>query len=173
MPNTEIISIHNCRPQAQLIDDLLDVSRIITGKLRLDIRPVDPTSIIDAAIDAVSPAAEAKGVRIQKGSRTVPCLWGLRPPFGIIPTAPCETNYPLWQSNLILAFSLITPNKAKEPPRKEALSAGDYSSLQISLSIATLPERARLPISIQLMPSGARQDCWTQQTAILEISSEA
>jgi PAS domain S-box-containing protein len=56
----------NARSQAQLIDDLLDVSRIITGKLRLDIRPVDPTSFIDAAIDAVSPAAEAKGVRIQK-----------------------------------------------------------------------------------------------------------
>ena len=56
----------NARSQAQLIDDLLDVSRIITGKLRLDVRPVDPASFIDAAIDAVSPAAKAKGVRIQK-----------------------------------------------------------------------------------------------------------
>jgi PAS domain S-box-containing protein len=56
----------NARSQAQLIDDLLDVSRIITGKLRLDVRPVDPTSFIEAAIDALRPAAEAKGVRIQK-----------------------------------------------------------------------------------------------------------
>jgi PAS domain S-box-containing protein len=56
----------NARAQAQLIDDLLDVSRIITGKLRMDVRPIDPNGFIEAAIDAVSPAAEAKGVRVQK-----------------------------------------------------------------------------------------------------------
>jgi PAS domain S-box-containing protein len=56
----------NARAQAQLIDDLLDVSRIITGKLRMDVRPVDPNGFIEAAIDAVKPAAEAKGVRVQK-----------------------------------------------------------------------------------------------------------
>lgn len=56
----------NARSQAQLIDDLLDVSRIITGKLRLDVRPIDPAAFIEMAIDAVRPAAEAKGVRIQK-----------------------------------------------------------------------------------------------------------
>ena len=56
----------NARSQAQLIDDLLDVSRIITGKLRIDIRPVTPNSFIESAIEAVAPAAEAKGVRIQR-----------------------------------------------------------------------------------------------------------
>jgi PAS domain S-box-containing protein len=56
----------NARAQAQLIDDLLDVSRIITGKLRIDVRPVDPNSFIEAAIEAVRPAAEAKGVRVQR-----------------------------------------------------------------------------------------------------------
>jgi PAS domain S-box-containing protein len=56
----------NARAQAQLIDDLLDVSRIITGKLRLDVRPVDPNSFIETAVEAVRPAAEAKGVRVQK-----------------------------------------------------------------------------------------------------------
>lgn len=56
----------NARAQAQLIDDLLDVSRIITGKLRMDVRPADPNLFIEAAIDAVKPAAEAKGVRLQK-----------------------------------------------------------------------------------------------------------
>src|ERR1051326_1351656 len=54
----------NARSQAQLIDDLLDVSRVITGKLRLDVRPVDPGSFIESAIEAVRPAAEAKGVRV-------------------------------------------------------------------------------------------------------------
>jgi CheY-like chemotaxis protein/two-component sensor histidine kinase len=61
----EIIE-RNARTQAQLIDDLLDVSRIITGKLRLDVRPVDPNSFIESAIEAVRPAAEAKGVHVQK-----------------------------------------------------------------------------------------------------------
>ncbi|HEX8336655.1 MAG TPA: ATP-binding protein, partial [Pyrinomonadaceae bacterium] len=56
----------NARAQAQLIEDLLDVSRIITGKLRVDVRPVDPNSFIEAAIEAVRPAAEAKGVRVQR-----------------------------------------------------------------------------------------------------------
>ena len=56
----------NARAQAQLIDDLLDVSRIVTGKLRIDVRPVDPNNFIEAAIEAVRPAAEAKGVRLQK-----------------------------------------------------------------------------------------------------------
>jgi PAS domain S-box-containing protein len=56
----------NARTQAQLIEDLLDVSRIITGKLRIDVRPIDPNSFIEAAVEAVRPAAEAKGVRVQK-----------------------------------------------------------------------------------------------------------
>jgi PAS domain S-box-containing protein len=56
----------NARAQAQLIDDLLDVSRIITGKLRLDMRAVNPNSFIDSAVEAVRPGAESKGVRIQK-----------------------------------------------------------------------------------------------------------
>jgi PAS domain S-box-containing protein len=56
----------NARSQAQLIDDLLDVSRIITGKLRLDVRAVDPNFFIESAIEAVRPAAEAKAIRVQK-----------------------------------------------------------------------------------------------------------
>ncbi len=56
----------NARSQAQLIDDLLDVSRIITGKLRLDVRQVDPVSFIESAIEALRPAADAKSIRILK-----------------------------------------------------------------------------------------------------------
>src|ERR671926_240302 len=56
----------NARAQAQLIDDLLDVSRIVTGKLRIDVRPVDTNTFIEAAVEALRPAAEAKGVRLQK-----------------------------------------------------------------------------------------------------------
>jgi PAS domain S-box-containing protein len=55
----------NAKSQAQLVSDLLDVSRIISGKLRLDIRTVDLISIINAAIDSIRPAADAKGIRLQ------------------------------------------------------------------------------------------------------------
>jgi signal transduction histidine kinase len=54
----------NSRAQAQLIADLLDVSRIITGKLRLDFKPVELARIIDAALDSVRPAADAKAIQI-------------------------------------------------------------------------------------------------------------
>lgn len=55
----------NARAQNQLIDDLLDVSRIITGKLRLNVRPVVLVVVIESAIDSIRPAAEAKNIRIQ------------------------------------------------------------------------------------------------------------
>jgi PAS domain S-box-containing protein len=54
----------NVRTQAQLIDDLLDMSRIESGKLTLDIQRVDLPTLIAAAMDSVRPAAEGKGVRL-------------------------------------------------------------------------------------------------------------
>ncbi len=54
----------NAETQARLIDDLLDVSRIITGKLRLEVRRVDPVGVVEAALDTVRPAADAKRIRI-------------------------------------------------------------------------------------------------------------
>jgi len=59
----EIIE-RNARSQNQLIEDLLDISRIISGKLRLQIRPVELTSVINAAIDSVRLAAEAKSIQL-------------------------------------------------------------------------------------------------------------
>jgi PAS domain S-box-containing protein len=55
----------NARAQAQLVDDLLDVSRIVTGKLRLDVRPADLREVIEAAVDSVRTAADAKGIRLE------------------------------------------------------------------------------------------------------------
>lgn len=54
----------SARVQAQLIDDLLDVSRITAGKMRIDPRPLELGPIIRAAVDAVTPAADAKGVKL-------------------------------------------------------------------------------------------------------------
>ncbi|HKZ79292.1 MAG TPA: PAS domain S-box protein [Pyrinomonadaceae bacterium] len=54
----------NTKTQAQIIDDILEVSRIITGKLRLNLRQINPATAIEAAIDAVRPAVEAKGISL-------------------------------------------------------------------------------------------------------------
>ena len=56
----------NARVQTQLIEDLLDMSRIASGKVRLDIQSVQPISAIEAAIETVRPAAEVKGIRLEK-----------------------------------------------------------------------------------------------------------
>ena len=55
----------NAKSQSQLVSDLLDVSRIISGKLRLDVRTVDLLYIVNAAIDSIRPAADAKSIRLQ------------------------------------------------------------------------------------------------------------
>src|SRR5205085_70653 len=54
----------NAKAQAELIEDMLDVSRIITGRLRLDLQPVRLCEAVEAALDSVRPTADAKGVRI-------------------------------------------------------------------------------------------------------------
>jgi signal transduction histidine kinase/ActR/RegA family two-component response regulator len=54
----------NATAQAQLIEDLLDISRIVAGRLRLEVTQVDLVSVIRAAIDAVKPAADAKQILI-------------------------------------------------------------------------------------------------------------
>ncbi|HVF90010.1 MAG TPA: PAS domain S-box protein, partial [Blastocatellia bacterium] len=54
----------NAKAQAQIIEDILDVSRIVTGRLRLDVRPIDLSGVIESAVNSIRPAAEAKGIRI-------------------------------------------------------------------------------------------------------------
>jgi PAS domain S-box-containing protein len=55
----------NARAQAKLIDDLLDLSRIMTGKLRLDLHQVSCAGVVEAAVDSAKPAADAKGIRLK------------------------------------------------------------------------------------------------------------
>ena len=54
----------NTKAQVQLIDDVLDVSRIVSGKLRVDIFPCDLTDVINAGVTTVRPAAEARGITL-------------------------------------------------------------------------------------------------------------
>ena len=79
--------VRNAIAQNQIIDDLLDVSRIITGQLRLDVDHVDINQIVSAAIDVVRPAAEAKGLTLQ---------WLLNPEAGIIKGDAGRLQQILW-----------------------------------------------------------------------------
>ena len=102
----------NARAQAQLIDDLLDVSRIVTGKLRMDVRPSDPNSFIDAAVEAVRPAAEAKGVRVQKVMDTGTVA---------IPGDPVRLQQVVW--NLLSNAIKFTPRGGRVQIRSERVNS--------------------------------------------------
>ena len=55
----------NARVQTKIIEDLLDMSRIISGKVRLDVQRIDLAPVLEAAIETMRPAADAKGIRLQ------------------------------------------------------------------------------------------------------------
>jgi signal transduction histidine kinase/ActR/RegA family two-component response regulator len=56
----------NAQVQARLVEDLLEVSRITSGKLRLDLKPVDLVTLVNTAVDSIRPTAEARGVAVER-----------------------------------------------------------------------------------------------------------
>ncbi len=102
----------NARSQSQLIDDILDVSRIITGKLRLDVRAVDLSQVITAAIDAARPSAEAKNIRLQ-------IL--LDPRAGTISGDPDRLQQVIW--NLLSNAVKFTPKGGRVQVRLERINS--------------------------------------------------
>ena len=59
------IILRNVNAQVRLIDDLLDLSRVVSGKLRLTVQPVDLQRVVGDALDGIRPAAAAKNIRLQ------------------------------------------------------------------------------------------------------------
>ena len=92
----------NARVQAQLIDDLLDVSRIVSGKLNLDVRPLDIASVARAAINVVQPAAEAKAISLD--------YWA-QPGLGAISADSARLHQIIW--NLLSNAVKFTPHGGK------------------------------------------------------------
>ena len=90
--------VRNANAQVQLIDDLLDVSRIVSGKMRLDVQHVDLASVVRAALDSMSPAAAAKGIRLQTA---------LDPRAGPITGDPNRLQQVVW--NLVSNAVKFTP----------------------------------------------------------------
>ena len=67
----------NAKQQVNLIEDILDVSRIIRGKIRLQFRPVNLIPIVEAALDTMIPTAESKGIQMDFNyDRTIPLVAG-------------------------------------------------------------------------------------------------
>ena len=98
----------NARVQAQLIDDLLDVSRIVSGKLNLDVRPLDISSVTRAAINVVRPAADAKGISLD--------YWA-QPGLGAISADSARLQQIMW--NLLSNAVKFTPHGGKISVRLE------------------------------------------------------
>ena len=76
----------NAQAQGKIIEDILDVARIITGKLRLDLRPADLAVVVRSAIEVVQPSAFAKGITVRFTPPAEPLL------FIADPTA-CSRSY--------------------------------------------------------------------------------
>jgi len=91
--------VRNSDVQVQLIDDLLDLSRITSGKMRLDVRRVDLEDVVQAALDVVRPAADAKALQLE----TV--VNGPRP--GLVTGDPSRLQQVVW--NLLSNAVKFTP----------------------------------------------------------------
>jgi PAS domain S-box-containing protein len=109
----------NARTQKQLIDDLLDMSRIISGKLRLDLQQLEPDSFIDAAIETMRPAAAVKEIRIERL---------LDPLAGPVSGDPGRLQQVVW--NLLSNAVKFTPKGGRVQVRLERIN----SHIELSVS---------------------------------------
>ena len=103
----EVIA-RNARAQAEIIDGILDVSRIITGKFQIDAQPVELAPIIRAAIDTLHPAASAKAIRL---------LVALDHEDGLVTGDPARLQQIIW--NLISNAIKFTPQDGQVEVRME------------------------------------------------------
>src|SRR5215831_7655181 len=98
------------KAQAQLIDDLLDTARIISGKLRLEPGPVDMVSVIEQAVQTIQPAADAKGISIETN---------LPSEIGQITGDPTRLQQVVW--NLLSNAVKFTPQRGRVEVRLERI----------------------------------------------------
>lgn len=109
----------NARAQAQLIDDLLDVSRIVSGKLHLNVRPLDISAVTRSAINVVRPAADAKNLTLR--------YWA-QPGLGAISADPARLQQIVW--NLLSNAVKFTPQGGEINVRVE--QEGDHARVTIT-----------------------------------------
>ncbi len=102
----------SARAQAQLIEDLLDMSRIITGRMRLDVRPTPLARVVTGAVEAMQPTAEAQRIRVQ----TV-----LDPRAGTVSGDPDRLQQIIW--NLLSNAIKFTPKDGRVTVRVERVNS--------------------------------------------------
>jgi PAS domain S-box-containing protein len=111
--------IESAAKQTNLIDDLLDVSRMVTGKLRLDVVPVSLSAVIRSAMDVMKPACDAKGIA---------CLMELATDADAVTGDPARLEQVIW--NLVSNAVKFTPNKGTVKVRLER--ADPYVRITVS-----------------------------------------
>lgn len=148
----------NARAQALLIDDLLDVSRIVTGNLRIDLRAVDPVQVIEAAIDTVRPAAKAKAIRLEVS---------LERSAGPVSGDPDRLQQVLW--NLLSNAIKFTPDEGQI---KVQLEHAD-SHARITVSDTALQTETLLTFSQRVLNELGHifLSCFLQRRRIFHLSS--
>ena len=99
----------NVRAQAQIVNDLLDMSRIISGKIHLEVQPMQLHEVIDSAIEAIRQSAEAKRIRVHKL---------LDSSIGWVRGDPNRLQQVLW--NLLSNAVKFTPARRQDPGRAGA-----------------------------------------------------
>lgn len=108
----------NAQAQSQMIEDILDVSRIIRGKLQLNLRPINLIPVVEAAIDSVRPAAEAKSLQLESL---------LDPALERVVGDPDRLQQIIW--NLLTNAIKFTPEGGKIEIR--SLLAGSCAQIQV------------------------------------------
>ena len=111
----------NAKLQARLVDDLLDISRMITGKLRLDVHRVELGPIVEAAIESVRPSAQAKGIRLDSVLETG---------IGAVSADPHRLQQAVW--NLLLNAIKFTSGGGRVEVRVARLEPESQVQIRVS-----------------------------------------
>jgi PAS domain S-box-containing protein len=110
----------NARAQAQLIEDLLDMSRITSGKVRLEMHTLAPAALVEAAVEALRPAAEAKHIRVEQR---------IDPDTGAVAGDPSRLQQVIW--NLLSNALKFTPMQGRVQ-----IAVRPAGALHVEISIA-------------------------------------
>jgi PAS domain S-box-containing protein len=138
----------NARMQTQLVEDLLDVSRIIRGQLQLKIMPISLDAVIESALDTVRPAADAKNIRLQSSIDST---------LGSIYGDGNRLQQVIW--NLLTNAIKFTPKGGRVEVRLELVEAeedgdgGDGGDRGDRGGLLTSPPSPPSPPSLSLLPS--------------------
>jgi signal transduction histidine kinase/CheY-like chemotaxis protein len=123
LPNAITIIERNAKSQARLIDDLLDVSRIIQGNLQLDVHPLNVAPLVETTNEALKPAAAAKDIKVELQ---------LDPGTCIVSADPTRLRQVVW--NLLMNAIKFTPRGGTVDVSLKSISEPDESSMVDSLS---------------------------------------